>query len=177
MQVRVRSYGHEQIAGLSSLVHDLGVTTADHRKGTLWYTMVVNDEMEAITAAMRAATTAHATTHAEMVAAFYGEPVPPVDLFIGFGKPMVGYLMPPLLGEQANCYWTTHPSYDLSGEDIDRMICDATAGRATWRANKQERYRALDPEALRDYYAHRYILGVGEQRQGFWYPLPAPSLP
>jgi hypothetical protein len=133
--------------------------------------------MEAITAAVRAASAAQATTYAEMVTAFYGERVPPVDLFIGFGKPTAGYLMPPLLGERAHYYWTTNPSYDLSGDDIDRILDDATAGRATWRADKQERYRALDPEALRDYYAHRYILGVGEQRQGFWYPLPAPSLP
>lgn len=177
MQIRVRCYGHEHIPGLSTLIDELGAETAQHTRGTLWYTLVVNDEMEAITAAVQAAVAAKARTHAEMVSAFYGECVPPVDVFISFGKPMVGYLMPPLLGEQAACYWTTHPSYDLSGTDIDRIFQDSTVKRATWKANKQERYGALSQEAMRSYYSQRYILGEGEQRQGFWYPLPAPSLP
>jgi hypothetical protein len=177
MDVRVRSYGHAGIPQLSALMEQLAAATAGHRRATLWYTMVVADEMEAITAAVQAASAAQATTHEAMVEAFYGERVPPVDLFIGFGKPMTGYLMPPLLGERAACYWTTHPSYELSGEDIDRIIHDATVERATWRADKQDRYGALDPQALQRYYAQRYILGIGAQRGGFWYPIPAPQPP
>lgn len=177
LQVRVRSYGYESIPGLATLIDELATTTAGYGRRTLWYTMVVEDEQEAITAAVRAAARAGASSHAEMVRAFYGEDVPSVDLFIGFGKPIVGYLMPPLLGEQAQCYWTTHPSYDLSEQDIERILHDAYVERATWRADKQDRYQGLDPVSLRAYYGHRHILGVGEQRQGFWYPAPAPPPP
>lgn len=177
MDVRVRAYGHEQIPQLPELVGELAAATAAARGGTLWYALVVNHEQEALEAAVRAAAAAGATTHPEMVRAFYGEEVPPVDVFVGFGKPAVGYLMPPLLGERASCYWTTHPSYELSGEDIDRIFHDATVTRATWRADKQGRYDELDPEALRAYYAQRHTLGVGEQRHGFWYPRPAPPPP
>lgn len=177
MDVRVRAYGQQHIPQLPPLLDDLAAVTADARQGTLWYTMVVNHEQEALEAAVRAAGVAGATTHAAMVKAFYGEAVPSVDVFVGFGKPMVGYLMPPLLGERAHCYWTTHPSYQLSDDDIDRIFSDAMITRTTWRADKQNRYRALNPETLRAYYAHRYTLGVGEQHQGFWYPCLTPPPP
>lgn len=175
--IRVRAYGQQRVPGLGALMDDLAAETDQHQAGTLWYSLVIEDEFEAVVDANRAAAAANATSWDAMVQAFYREPVPPVEVFIGFGKPMAGYLLPPLLSERAHCYWPTFPSYMLNEEDLRTIFWDWRFARATWRADKRGRYDALDDTRLAAYYQHRAILGVGRQEGGFWYPEAMPTPP
>jgi hypothetical protein len=169
--IRVRAYGHQRIPGLSDIIAKLVSETAELGPYTLWHTMIVENEEEPFTDALQAARQAGATTLDETVRAYYGEPVPPVDVFIGFGKLQTGYLMPPLLDRKASLYWTTFPSYMLAETHLRTIFWDYSFARATWIADKSRRYEAVDPRRLQQA-AERPggIIGVGRRDGVFWAP-------
>jgi hypothetical protein len=169
--IRVRAYGQQRIPGLSDVVTQLESETAELGPRTLWHTMIVEREDEPFTDALQAARQAGATTLDESVRAFYGEPASPVDVFIGFGKPQTGYLMPPLLDHKASLYWTTFPSYMLAETHLRTIFWDYRFARATWVADKSRRYDSVDPHALQQAAERpRGIIGVGRRDGAFWAP-------
>jgi hypothetical protein len=131
---------------------------------------VVEHNDEALWDALRAAIAARATSLEDAVQAFYGEVIPPVEVFVGFGKLQAGYLMPPLLGEHADLYWTAFPSYMLSERHLRTIFWDHRFARATWSADKSRRYDGIDATDLSQRYQQPLILGVGRQTGSFWYP-------
>jgi hypothetical protein len=169
--IRVRSYGHQRIPGLPDVVAQLESATCEQGPRTLWQTIIVESEDEPLADVLQAARQAGATTLDESVRAYYGELVPPVDVFIGFGKLQTGYLMPPLLDRKASLYWTAFPSYMLTETHLRTIFWDYRFARATWVADKSHRYDSVDPHTLQQA-AERPggIIGVGRRAGAFWTP-------
>jgi hypothetical protein len=170
MGARVRFYGQQHVPGMADLAAHVEAATCDLGPQTLWWSMVVEQEEEALWDAMQAGMRVGATSLAAAARAFYGEDVAPVDVFIGFGKPQTGYLMPPLLGERAALYWTVFPSYATTEEHLRILWWDYRFGRATWRADKTHRYDDLLTSGLVQRYEQPLILGVGQRIGPFWHP-------
>jgi hypothetical protein len=170
MNVRVRFYGQTHIPGLAEQCAWAEAATSGAGPQTLWYSIVVEHNDEALWDAIRAAIDGRAVSLEEAVRAFYGEPVAPVDVFIGFGKPRAVYLMPPLLGEHADLYWTAFPSYMLSEAHLREIFWDHKFGRATWSADKSQRYENVTALDLSQRYQEPLILGVGQRFGPFWHP-------
>jgi len=173
LNCRVRLLGHETLPGLSDIATTLEQATANLQQATIWW-VFIEDEHALVSAMLRAAVAAQASTWAEAVRAYYGEDLAPVDVFIGFGKLEAGYLLPPLLGEQADLYWAESPSYAMTEADVRRIIWDHRFARQTWMAEKNQRYAGIVDSPLPDYYARHDILGIGQTIHGFWRPQPTP---
>ncbi|MBN1259904.1 MAG: hypothetical protein JXB35_04405, partial [Anaerolineae bacterium] len=121
-----------------------------------------------------------APTRDELIPLYYGIPVKPVDLMIGFNRTRISVLMPPLLGDNADLYFTVGLSMDLSAPVFRRILYD----RLFARKSRHRAYETLTPEAfaqLRAYYAlnRENVLGLGERFEagGVWHPLPQVQLP
>jgi hypothetical protein len=175
MNVRVRFYGQQHMPELVSMCSEVEAATRDLGPQVLWWSFVVEHSEEALWDAMRAAIGARATSLQEARLAFYGEDVAPVDVFIGFGKLQAGYLMPPLLGEQADLYWTAFPSYMLTEQHLRTIFWDHRFARQTWTADKTERYEGIERTGLAKRYGESLVLGVGERVGSFWYPMLSPG--
>lgn len=170
MGAQVRFYGQSRIPGLAEHCARIEEQTRAAGPLTLWYELVVERETEALEDALRAASAAGATSLEEAVRAFYGQNLAPVDVFIGFGKTQAGYLLPPLLGERADLYWTAFPSYMLSEEHLRDIFWDHRFARATWTADKSARYQQAAALGLGERHQEGLTLGVGERVGPFWYP-------
>ncbi|KAB8144995.1 hypothetical protein F8S13_03945 [Chloroflexia bacterium SDU3-3] len=167
--VRVRFYGAHNLPFASDLFSATEQRTAENGPRELWWTMVISRAEEAIWDATQAAIQAGARSFEQAVRAYYGQDLDPVDVFIGFGKPQAGYLMPPFLGERADLYWTTFPSYQIDESDIRTIFWDHRFGRTTWQADKTNRYADIAQSGLRERYEQHTIVGVGERIGTFWH--------
>jgi hypothetical protein len=164
---RVRLLGAHADSGLGEVAQRLREATPDGDV-TLWYYVSLrpDDHLRAVLDAARAG----ARTQAEAIAALAGEPVPPAEMLIAFGKPIFGAdIFPTLFGAGTmQCYWTQRPGYDLPDSDLRRMIYDYAFARRTWVADKRPRYTALAEQ--QDVWARGTIVGLGQRVGGFWYP-------
>jgi hypothetical protein len=117
----------------------------------------------------RAVELGRALSHEEAVKAFYGEPVSPADLFIGFDAP-TAFDMPLLDKGGVDLYFTLSPSPYLDRTTVRKILYD-------WifvRNGRGAAYPSLASEALehmREYYrmSHRSVIGYGKRRDGIWY--------
>jgi adenosine tuberculosinyltransferase len=116
-------------------------------------------------------------TKEEIVAAYYGEPVAPVDIFIGFDKP-AAFDMPLIATGAEDLYFTVSPSPYMDQYQLRAILYDHLFSR---RVN--EAYGELSAESwqvLADFYAHNqhHVLGLGKRSKDgtFWYPLPQVNL-
>lgn len=110
-----------------------------------------------------------ATTRAAAIAAYFGCDVPPVTLYLAFGKPVIAPdLLPPLLVDKVQCYWTQRPGYRLSEEELRRILYDYAFVRQTWQADKST--RGENALAQRAAWERGPILGLGRRLGPFWYP-------
>lgn len=137
-------------------------------KQILWC-LVISD-IEALWRQMLSAiVAARATTRAAAAVAFYGQEIPPVTLFLGFGKPVISPdLLPPLLMDKVHCYWTQQPGYRLSEEELRRILYDYAFVRATWQADKSA--RGENALTYRAAWERGPVLGLGRRLGPFWYP-------
>lgn len=143
---------------------------------TLWY-VVVADRDALWRQILSAAAAGRATTRQEAARALYGELPPDISLFLGFGKPVMGPdLLPPLLSDKVDCYWTQRPGYQLSEQEFRTILYDRALLRATWQADKTERAAAV--LAQRRAWEEGPILGLGTRLGPYWYPqgCQAPSV-
>lgn len=106
--------------------------------------------------------------HAELIAAYYGEYVPPVSFFIGFDKPSV-YDYPLLASGQEDLYFTYAPSPYLGEEALRIILYDHLYTRRV----PEPEWNALDSpaaDALRAYYRRvsERVQGVGRLLAGAW---------
>lgn len=166
---QVRFYGQQHLPFNTEKFAEVERLTAGNGPRVIWWTMVIQRPEEALWDATQAAMAAGARTFEDAVRAYYGADVDPVDVFIGFGKPQLGYLMPPLLGERASLYWTTFPSYQIEEEDLRTIFWDHRFGRTTWHSDKTNRYEGIGQSGLRERYQRRGIIGVGERIGTFWH--------
>ncbi len=113
-----------------------------------------------------------ARTRDELIRAFYGEDVPLISLYLGFGKPEVSPVhLPPILAGQVQCYWTMRPGYSLDEVEFRKILYDYAYLRPTWKADKTG--RAENAVAHRDMWLQGPTLGLGMRLgEDFWYPAP-----
>jgi hypothetical protein len=113
----------------------------------------------------------------EIVAAYYGEVVPPVDIFIGFDRPSA-FDMPLISTGEEDLYFTVSPSPYLDQYLLRSILYDHLFSRPV-----SEEYSELSAESwhiLAAFYAkNRHgVLGLGKKSAdgSFWYPLPQVQL-
>ena len=118
-------------------------------------------------------------TKRQIVEAYYGEAVEPVDLFIGFDRP-AAFDMPLIATGSEDLYFTVSPSPYLDARTLRAILYDHLYTRRVDEAD----YATMSPEAwqaLREFYAlnRHHVLGLGCKHGSgaFWHPVPQVKLP
>jgi tuberculosinol/isotuberculosinol synthase len=151
--------------------------TADYQSHRLFFGVCAHDATEAVAAFSVDFYQEHARlpTKQESVAAYYGEYVQPVDLFIGFADRPAVFDMPLIATGSEDLYFTVAPSPYLDARTLRAILYDFMYARRVDDAG----YETLSPEdwrAMEAFYTqnrHR-VLGLGRRHQSgsFWYPVP-----
>ena len=107
----------------------------------------------------------------ELILAKYKEAIPPIKLYIGYGKPVLSSAVcPPLLGafDGIHCYWLQKPGFVTNERSVLKILYDYAYTRRTWIKDKSGRTaKALN---FRDAMSRETVLGVGMRLGPFWYP-------
>ena len=185
-QVRVRFYGDYRrylgstgYADLPALFDEVTARTGGHNRYRLFYGVCADDATETIAELAVHYHTVHGRVpdKPSLIEIYYGEPVGPVDLFIGFDKFSV-FDMPLVATGAEDLYFTVSPSPYLSEWQLRAILYD----HLYTRHGQEDDYAALGPDErswMRDFYRTNRdrTLGVGAKRNGVWYPLPQVELP
>lgn len=186
--VRVRVYG-DFARHLENTVYehvleayrDLEARTASNRSRRLLYGVCAQDASESVAkiAIEFSKRRGRHPTREEIVEAYYGEYVDPVDLFIGFDRP-AAFDMPLLaLGSEA-LYFTIQPSLYVDAPTLKSILHDYLYARQVDDGNYSH-LSTEDWEAMRQFYAanHSRVIGLGKKHpsSSFWYPTPQVNLP
>jgi hypothetical protein len=111
-------------------------------------------------------------TRAELVEAFYHQPVPPLSLYLGSGRPQLLRLRPPFISGAEDCYWSANCPVRLRPQDWQRLVADhLTVRRTSGNRSYPDDPQALAEiaEAVKSY--DGLIVGMGRRHQfGFWLP-------
>ena len=116
----------------------------------------------------------------EVIELVYGEPVQPVDIYVGFNRPRIANLMPPLLDHQADLYFTVGLSFDFSQRQLRSILYDHLYARRGWHRNYGELPSSAFAEMQGFYGLNREgVIGVGRRYEpgDIWHPLPQVRLP
>jgi tuberculosinol/isotuberculosinol synthase len=116
----------------------------------------------------------------EIVEAYYGEWIEPVDLFIGFADRPAVFDMPLIATGSEDLYFTVSPSLYLDAHTLRLILYDHMFARRVDDADYGE-LSPTDWQALAELYTRNrnHVLGLGRRdRSGsFWYPVPQVDLP
>jgi hypothetical protein len=176
-EVRVRFYGDYRKylkPQLADLLESVTRRTKRYKKRFLYYGMFANDVTETVSDIAIKYYQKHgkAPKRKAVIKEYYGEQVPPVDLFIGFGK-FAAFDMPLVATGYENLYFMTSPTPYLTGRGLRDILYD----HLYCRQEEDEDYLALtqnDREHMRAYYhaGKDTTFGVGRKhpRWGFWVP-------
>lgn len=181
LQLRVRVAGDfEQIAAavdapdLRALFTELISTTAQASGPTLtylfrgaWHDPAAEEAQFGYQLGMQLG---RAPTRAELVQAYYGEPLPPLSVYVGSGRPRIGMLRPPYLCGSEDLYWAHGPLMRLDDAAWRRVIYDHLWARRTTGGRN---YASDDHTLLTIRNAllaqDGHIIGVGRSHElGFW---------
>lgn len=136
---------------------------------TLWC-VAINDVAAQWSNVLQSVIDARATTHEDAICAAYHANLAPVDLFLGFGKPIVADpLVPPLLAGDMNCYWSQKPGYSLDNKEWRSILYDYRYQRPVHEIDRQR--RAEQVVNGRDDWDQTAILGLGEREGSYWRPV------
>lgn len=187
-EVRVRFYGDyrkyfraTEFAYLSDLFDEIAQQTRDHHLHRLFYGVFAHDATETIgeLAIRYNEQFGRAPDKQAIIEMYYGEPVPPLNLFIGFDKFCV-FDMPLLTTGNEDLYFTVSPSLYLHELQLREILYDHLYTRRCGEPN----YDTMSPEdwaLMRTFYqANQDVtLGVGGKHQsgGYWYPLSQVKMP
>ena len=116
-------------------------------------------------------------TKKEIIEAYYGEYLSPVDFFIGFDR-LSAFDMPLIATGQEDLYFMVAPSLYIDQHLIRTILFDHLFNRAV-----TEQY--MPNESQEDFMEQFYelnrhsVIGLGKRSQdgSFWYPLPQVQLP
>lgn len=186
--VRVRFYGdHRKYFGptpyayLSDRFDELTARTLHHDRFRLFFGVCANDAVETTgELAVR-----YYREHGQppdkrtLIEMYYGEYIPPVDVFIGFDK-FSAFDMPLISTGCEDLYFTVSPSPYLNAPQLRDILYDHLFNRR----NSGPDYQAMGPDdwaAMRAFYRANLekTCGVGTRHGpgGCWYPLPQVELP
>ncbi len=110
-------------------------------------------------------------TQDDLILAQYGEAIPPIKLYIGYGKPvMSAAVCPPLLGafDGMHAYWLQKPGFVTEEKSVLKILYDYAFTRRTWLQDKSGRTQKV--LSFREVISRDNILGVGMRLGPFWYP-------
>ena len=185
--VRVHVYGDAQrylrntpYAPALEAYDELARRTAHHRTFRLFFGVCAHDPAETIAeiSVRFWQEHGHLPSKRELVEAYYGEYVEPVDLFIGFERP-AAFDMPLVATGNEDLYFTVSPSLYLDARTLRAILYDHLYSRRV-----SETYTELSPQdwqALAEFYRMNrdHVLGLGRKHSSasFWYPLPQVTLP
>ncbi len=184
--VRVRFYGdHRKFFGptpyadLSDRFDELTAQTGHHDRHRLFFGVCANDAVEttgelAVRHYLEQGRTPDKRTLVEL---YYGEYVPPVDLFIGFDK-FSAFDMPLIATGSEDLYFTVSPSPYLDTPQLRAILYDHLYSRR----DSEPDYESMSAEqwaAMRAFYQSNLdkTCGIGVRRGGCWYPLPQVEWP
>lgn len=186
--VRVRVYGDARrylqntlYAHALDVYDELAQRTASHRRYRLFFGVCAHDPAETVAEIGVRFHQEHGRLpdKRQIVQAYYGEYVEPVDFFIGFDRP-AAFDMPLIATGSEDLYFTVSPSPYLDARTLRAILYDHLYAR---RVDETD-YALLSPQdwrALADFYTmnHGHVLGLGRKHKSgnFWYPLPQVELP
>lgn len=172
---RVRLVGSESWPDLLPVAEQLHAATADASGPTLWLSVVSQVEL-VWTHILRVAREQGIESRRELVAAVYGEEIPPATLYLGTSKPQVDEtIVLPLLIGKLECYWRQNLGFDLDEKTLRTILYDYAYVRPTWQADKTG--RAEQVLAYRAAWEEPPVVGMGTRLGPFWYPAPIPPPP
>lgn len=181
-EVRVHFYGDYRKyfkPELADLLDSISKRTQHHHKHHLFYGTFANDATETIAELSINYHNQHgkAPSKQTLVELYYGEAVPPVNLFIGFGK-FSAFDMPLVANGFEDLYFMTSPSPYLTEQGLRDILYDHIYSRQ----GEDEDYKALsqaDRDEMRAFFQANKdtTLGIGEKhsRWHFWLPSMAPA--
>jgi len=186
--VRVRFYGEHRkffagtpFAELSDLFDQIATATQHHTRHRLLIGVCANDNVRPVAEMAVDYYKQHGTVpdRDDLVVMYYGEPVPSVDLFIGFDK-FAAFDMPLLTTGEEDLYFTVAPSLYLSDAQLREILYDHLFTRQMHETDYQD-LTPDDWQTMRAFYhVNRHnTLGVGKRQAhgNYWYPLPQVTLP
>jgi tuberculosinol/isotuberculosinol synthase len=186
--VRVRCYGDYRkfftgtdFEYLCDLFDEVSETTQNHQKHRLFYGVCAQDAVQ---------TTAELSIHHylkngrvpdknKLIELYYGEYVPPLDIFIGFDK-FCTFDTPLITTGNEDLYFTVSPSLYFTETQLREILYDHLYTRTSKETDYSEMTRE-DWDVMRRFYDTNRgkTLGIGakQARGEFWYPLPQVTLP
>jgi hypothetical protein len=170
---RVRLVGAENLPVLSNTAQYLHMATPEKRLHTLYWNIVptIDSPWQQLLAATQRS---QAQNRTEVIRALYGEDIPLITLYLGFGKTTIlPEIVPPILMGQVQSYWSQQPGYTLTETQLRTILYDYAYLRPTWREEKLE--RAKEAIVHRHAWEQGPILGLGMRLGPFWYPAPTSS--
>lgn len=181
--VRVQVYGDAErhlretpYAYVAGTYEDLKRCTAAHQRRRLFFGVCANDAAKTVAeiGIRFQQQYGRAPDRREIVEAYYGEYIPPADLFIGFDRP-AAFDMPLIATGSEDLYFTVSPSPYLDARTLRAILYDHLYARRVDDGS----YDTLSPRdwrAMADFYTdnRRAVLGLGRKHRSgsFWYPLP-----
>jgi tuberculosinol/isotuberculosinol synthase len=178
--VRVRFYGdyrryleHTPHSHLCSLFEEVTTSTACHTDHRLFFGVCAHNAAETVADISIRFFQEHqrAPDHGEIVRAYYGESVEPVDLFIGFDRFSV-FDMPLVSSGDEDLYFSVAPSPYLGQRELRSILYDHLYARS-----REPDYGELTVEDWNEmagfYHLNRgVVMGTGiRARSGIWYPI------
>ena len=186
-QVRVRFYGDYQrqlentpYAYLVELFEEITQQTKNYDQNRLFFGVFASDATECIAElSIRYYTRQQRVPNRRtVIELYYGEYVPPVDLFIGFDK-FSAFDMPLLAIGQEDLYFTVAPSPYLTEQQLRELLYDHLYTRPEEETDYAE-LTADDRHFMREFYQaninNTQGIGVRQKHGGFWIPLPQVKL-
>jgi tuberculosinol/isotuberculosinol synthase len=187
-EVRVRFYGDYRrflestpYAYLAELFDEVTARTQGHDRHRLFFGLFAHDATETVAELSIGHYLKHgrAPHRREVVEAYYGEYVAPVDLYIGFDK-LSAFDMPLVALGNEDLYFTVCPSLYLTERQLRDILYDHLYARQAEHPDYEEMGPA-DWAVMQKYYQFNMemTLGLGarQKRGGLWYPLPQVRLP
>jgi hypothetical protein len=146
--------GYEKINGL---LDEVMTATQHYRKHKLLFGIFADEGLDRITALAK-----DTNNGDELLRAYYGQSIGPVDLIIGAGQPAIWDI--PLLNiNKANLYFLQAPTFCLNKDTLRQILYDCLYTRI----NDDQIYDDLTPGD----WEHSKVLGLGQQTQKGWMAL------
>ncbi|MEM9774594.1 MAG: hypothetical protein AAF902_08450 [Chloroflexota bacterium] len=172
-------FGKETVDRLEKSIESVKQRTADHRKKRIFWGVCAHDAIETVSQLSidHYLKNSVAPTKKQLIEAYYGEYVEPVDLYLSASKPRV-FDVPLISSGRESLYFTVAPSPYMDQSQFRDILYDhifhrtATQSQYTFEDVDQEK----DWNLLRDFYHlnKRSTLGIGirEERLGVWHAVP-----
>jgi hypothetical protein len=162
--------GDSYMSGIKSIAEELNrLSAVDNPSLTIYFT-TTSKYTSHWDGMIKAIANGHRTQE-EIIEAQYGCAIPPVKLYIGYGKlELSPAICPPSMGavEGVHCYWLQKPGYVTDQRSVLAILYDYAVTRRTWMRDKSNRTEKV--LAYQDEFSQKMILGLGKRLGPFWYP-------